>query len=89
MHDFAWGRFRRIVDVGGSGGSMLHRLLAAHPGATGVLFDLPDVVDRARAAWAEGHADMLASGRVEFVAGDFLGRPESIPRARDGDVYMM
>ena len=62
--------FRRIVDVGGSQGVLLAGLLAAAPSATGVLFDLPEVIDGAREALAaSGQAD-----RVELVGGDFFER---------------
>ena len=64
--------FRRIVDVGGSQGVLLAGLLPAAPSATGVLFDLPKVVDGPREVLAaSGQAD-----RVELVAGDFF---EQVP----------
>lgn len=73
-------RFRRIVDVGGSQGVLLAGLLAAAPSATGVLFDLPEVVDGARQAFAtSGQAD-----RVEIVGGDFF---ERVPAG--GDLYVL
>jgi hypothetical protein len=73
-------RFRRIVDVGGSQGALLAGLLAAAPAATGVLFDLPEVVDGARAALAtSGQAD-----RVELVGGDFFAQVPS-----GGDLYLL
>lgn len=65
--------FRRIVDVGGSQGALLHGLLARAPQATGVLFDRPDVI-----------ADVPPSERVELVAGDFF---EEVPQG--GDLYLL
>ncbi|MFI6060884.1 methyltransferase [Streptomyces sp. NPDC051286] len=58
---------REIVDVGGSPGTVLARVLREVPGARGVLLDLP---------WAVGHARETfekagLAGRVELVAGDF------------------
>ncbi|MEU8618702.1 methyltransferase [Streptomyces sp. NPDC048623] len=58
---------REIVDVGGSPGTVLARLLREVPGAHGVLLDLP---------WAVGHARETfekegLAGRVELVPGDF------------------
>src|SRR5262249_1608958 len=41
--------FKRLVDVGGGNGSLLLAILERHPQMEGVLFDLPRVVDRARA----------------------------------------
>lgn len=74
------GRFRRIIDVGASQGALLAGLLAAAPTATGVLFDLPEVVDGARDALAtSGQTD-----RVELVSGDFF---EQVPSG--GDLYLL
>src|SRR5690606_13327982 len=46
-YDFS--RYRRIVDVGGGRGVLLERILIATPNLRGVLFDLPDVIEQARA----------------------------------------
>ena len=46
--DFPWASYDRIVDIGGAHGSVLAALLAHIPAAKGVLFDLPDVIERAR-----------------------------------------
>jgi SAM-dependent methyltransferase len=72
--------FTRIVDVGGSYGVVLRRLLEAAPRATGVLFDRPEVVARARHAF-DG-TDIAA--RIEFVGGDFLNE---VPGG--GDLYVL
>ncbi|HEX2273633.1 MAG TPA: methyltransferase [Acidimicrobiales bacterium] len=72
--------YRRIVDVGGSQGVVLARLLEANPSAEGVLFDLPEVLDGARATIeARGLAD-----RVELRSGDFF---EEVPAG--GDLYVL
>lgn len=65
---YDWGNFAHIVDVGGGHGGLLFRLLKAHPGLRGTLFDLPDVAAIASryAVW-EGLSD-----RVNVVAGDFF-----------------
>jgi hypothetical protein len=72
--------FTRIVDVGGSYGVVLRRLLEAAQRATGVLFDRPDVVARARQA-LDG-TDLAA--RIELVGGDFF---EEVPNR--GDLYVL
>jgi SAM-dependent methyltransferase len=72
--------FTRIVDVGGSYGTVLRRLLEDAPRASGVLFDRPEVVARAQHAFS---GNGLAH-RVEFVGGDFF---ESVPP--DGDLYVL
>ena len=40
---YDFGRFERIVDVGGANGAFLAAILTASPNATGVVFDLPHV----------------------------------------------
>ena len=40
VHDFNWRQFKRVIDVGGSLGSMLARILTEHPHLKGVLFDM-------------------------------------------------
>jgi SAM-dependent methyltransferase len=73
-------RFARIVDVGGSQGVLLAGLLAAAPQATGVLFDRPEVIDKARPViTARGLA-----GRMELVGGDFFTEVPS-----GGDLYVL
>lgn len=65
---------RRIVDIGGGHGLLLSEVLEHAPQASGVLFDLPGVL--------EG-ADGL-DARVECVGGDFF---ESVPSG--GDTYLL
>lgn len=72
--------FELAVDVGGNHGSLLLRLLAMHPQARGVLFDMPDVVARAGDALA-AHP---AGARVETVGGSFF---EAVPAG--GDLYLL
>jgi hypothetical protein len=58
----------RVVDVGGGNGALLVGILDAHPTLKGTLFDLPQVVERARPRLREfGFAD-----RCEVVGGDFF-----------------
>lgn len=72
--------YHRIVDVGGGLGRMLGHILDAAPHARGVLYDRPEVVERAAEDLrARGHAD-----RVEAVGGDFL--TEAPPA---GDLYLL
>lgn len=72
--------FTRVVDVGGSHGTLLCAVLAAAPHTTGVLFDLPEVVERAAASPAVA----ALGGRVELAGGDFLG---GVPAG--GDLYLL
>ncbi len=72
--------FERIVDVGGSQGILLARLLEANPRARGVLFDLPEIL-------SEAHHHLVRRGladRVELVGGDFFSE---VPKG--GDLYLL
>ena len=74
-----FGRFRRVVDVGGGEGVLLGHILGAHRAMGGVLFDLPHVVvGAARVLHAAGVAE-----RCEVVAGDFF---PGVPAGGDGYV---
>src|SRR5262245_20172626 len=65
--------FRRVIDVGGGNGALLVGILRAHPSLKGTLFDLPQVVERARQRLREvGLAD-----RCEAVGGDFFAEVPS------------
>jgi hypothetical protein len=71
-----------IVDVGGGDGGLLGRVLTRHREARGVLVDLPDAIEKARARLAtSGHAD-----RIEFSAASFFD-PGAIPAG--ADVYTL
>jgi hypothetical protein len=69
-----------LVDVGGGNGSVLVATLQRHPTLRGILFDRPDVIERARSnVQAAG-----LEGRCSLVGGDFF---ETMPSA--GDAYLM
>ena len=71
--------FRQLADIAGGHGYLLAQILKANPNLSGVLFDVPPVVEGAAALLGrEG-----VSARVERVAGDFF---QSVPRA---DAYIM
>jgi hypothetical protein len=65
---------RRVVDVGGGRGHLLHAVLEAAPNAQGILFDLPDVVE----------AGGPAHPRLIRQPGDFFVDP--LPA---GDTYLL
>ena len=76
----AWPDEGTIVDVGGGTGHLLELVLRSRPGLRGVVFDLPHVVDGARAPLAAAGL----TGRVELVAGSFF---DAIPAG--GDLYVL
>jgi hypothetical protein len=69
-----------LVDVGGGRGELLAAILRAHPEMRGILFDRPQVVERARDALREAGL----AGRCIAVAGDLA---EAVPPG--GDAYLM
>lgn len=71
VYDFS--RHSRIADVGGGAGHLIRAVLAAHPDASGVLFDLAEVAAQATPA-----------PRLEVVPGDFFTAP--LPAC---DAYML
>jgi orsellinic acid C2-O-methyltransferase len=71
---------KRVMDVGGGYGELLAQILAAHPSAQGVLFDMPHAISKAR----DHLGGRAVEGRCEFVAGDFF---QSVPPGCD--VYVL
>ncbi len=71
--------FETVADIGGGNGSALSGILNRHRAVKGILFDLPDVADRARAAISGAGL----SDRCEVVGGDFFA---SVPAA---DAYVL
>jgi hypothetical protein len=70
---------KKIVDVGGSHGTLLAAVLKRNPDTSGAVIDLPNVADRARTAL---EANGLA-GRAEAIGGDFF---VDVP---EGDAYLL
>jgi hypothetical protein len=70
---------KKIVDVGGSHGTLLTAVLKKNLGTSGIVIDMPNVAERARKALqASG-----LGGRAEAVGGDFF---VDVP---EGDVYLI
>jgi hypothetical protein len=69
-YDFS--RFGSLVDVGGGNGTLLKGILQANPKLRGVLFDQPQVIDRASA--------LDPSPRLELAGGSFF---EQVPSGHD------
>jgi len=78
---YDFGAVKRVVDVGGGTGTLLAHLLSTHDHLTGVLFDLPHVVEKAIPVLTEAGV----RDRCELVAGSFFTDP--VPD--NGDVYTM
>ena len=69
----------RLVDIGGGEGGLLCAVLQAYPHLSGVVFDLPGVVEGARRRLLEAGL----TDRAEVVAGDFF---EGVPPGADAYV---
>ncbi|MCC5661240.1 acetylserotonin O-methyltransferase [Nostoc sp. XA010] len=72
----------KLVDVGGGYGALFTAILKANPAITGILFDLPSVIERAKKADFFHNKEL--AGRYELVGGDFF---ESVPSG--GDIYII
>ena len=72
-----------VVDLGGGDGTLLLGVLASNPHLSGVLFDQPGVIARARAVLARADA-AEAAARCRLVDGTIFGdHPDG------GDIYLM
>ncbi|HEY8034462.1 MAG TPA: methyltransferase [Methylobacter sp.] len=84
--DFDWGRFDRIIDVGGSKGSKSLAILKRYPHLTALVFDRNQVVQTAASYWAGTESPALLS-RLSFQVGNLL---DSVPSAKnDKDIYLL
>jgi hypothetical protein len=84
--DFDWGRFERVIDVGGSRGSKSLAILKRHPHLKAVVVDRAQVIRDAERYWIGREAPELLA-RLSFQAGDLL---EAVPTATsDKDIYLL
>lgn len=71
---------QRVADIGGSGGTLMSAVLDAHADIGGILFDLPEVAERASSAIEARNL----GGRCHVLGGDFFA---SVPGGTD--VYIL
>lgn len=76
---YDFGKIHTLVDVGGSHGTLMSAILKSNPTMRGVIFDLPAVVEGAKAPL--GQAGL--GNRTECVGGNFF---ESVP---PGDAHIL
>jgi len=79
---YAFGKLRKVVDVGGAHGHLLISILRSYVKVRGVLFDQPRVIEAAVKSGALNASDLV--GRTEAIGGDFF---ESVPEG--ADAYVM
>jgi hypothetical protein len=68
--------FRTLVDVGGGNGALLIGILKANPNLRGIVFDMPNVAEKARVKIAEAGLQ----SRCEAIGGDFF---KEVPAGAD------
>lgn len=78
---YAFGKLRKVVDVGGAHGHLLVAILRSYVRVRGVLFDQPAVIEEALKAGYVSEPDV--GGRCEALSGDFL---QSVPAGADAYV---
>ncbi|MGZ5052635.1 MAG: methyltransferase [Methylobacter sp.] len=82
--DFAWDKFERLIDIGGSRGAKALAILKRHPELTALVVDRPQVIEEAKRYWLSHRAEGL--DRLQFLAGDLL--KEIPPAAGHKDIYL-
>jgi SAM-dependent methyltransferase len=80
LGSYDFGRFKRIVDVGGGTGGLLAAICARYPAVDGIVFDLPAARAAAEALFAANGLD----SRCRFVGGTFF--ESSLP---EGDLIVL
>ncbi|HUX65075.1 methyltransferase [Sulfuricella sp.] len=84
--DFDWGRFDRVIDIGGSKGSKSLAILRRHSHLTALVFDRDQVIQTAATYWTGKESSALLS-RLTYQSGDLL---VSVPAAKDNkDIYLL
>ncbi len=84
--DVDWGRFDRVIDIGGSKGSKTLAILRRHPRLKALVFDREQVVTTAQAYWCDREPPELLD-RVTWQAGDLLS---GVPAAQgEKDIYLL
>lgn len=75
---YAFSGFKTLIDLGGGKGSQIMTLLRTFPGLKCVLFELPLTIENIKKSGIHNKEEI--SGRLEYIAGDFLG---SVPSGYD------
>ncbi len=84
--DFDWGKFERIVDIGGSKGSKALAILKRHPRLEALVIDSEPVIRLGERFW-QGKVEQQVLARLSFQVGDMFDR---LPRAEgDKDLYLL
>ncbi len=79
IESYPFKKLNSVYDIGGGHGQLMHALLAAYPHLSGVIFDLPEVIEK-----NIQNDQSNENSRLKYSAGDFF---KSIPEG--GDAYLM
>lgn len=80
IHAYDFSTVNTFIDIGGGNGTLAAAVLQAHPDLRGIIFDLPDVIERTTShLMTTNMAD-----RCEAIGGDFF---TSVPSG--GDAYII
>ncbi len=80
LNAFDFSKFSLITDIGGGEGFLLANILQCYPKAKGILFDMPEAVEKAPEMLSAHHVE----DRAEIITGNFF---ESVPSS--GDLYIL
>lgn len=86
VDDFQWAQCNRVVDIGGSYGTFLFRILNTYPQIKGFLYDVSDIVDQARHVIMQ--QDDNIQNRIKMSSGSFF-EPKRLPKLLDGDCLLL
>ncbi len=74
LHAYSFSKFITIADIGGGEGFLLANILKHYPSCRGILFDMPEALEKA----PEMLARHQVADRIEIVPGDFF---KDIPKS--------
>lgn len=84
LDDIDWGKFDRLLDIGGSSGSKSLYILNAHPELKAIVYDRAEIINETKEK-LQDTLNKTVKSRLKFVSGNFF---ESIPESiSDKDVY--
>lgn len=83
--DFDWGKFKRVIDVGGSRGAKALTILKHHPELSALVVDRQQVIEEAMQYWSAHRTQDVE--RLSFEVGDLL---QELPAATGPeDIYLL
>jgi SAM-dependent methyltransferase len=77
---YDFGKFSKIVDVGGGNGALMVEIMTTHPQPTGIVFDVPRIAASAQELFEAASLN----ARCRFIGGDAL---KGVPSG--GDAYIL